>query len=98
MKILTFRRFVGLATIGGVAYVHKQRGGDWSLASIQDTLAYLWRSASAKLAPVKRDMQETLDRAANVADAGLRSGLSSEERYPRSYGESSKRKDDTGRH
>lgn len=97
MKILTFKRLVGLTAIGGVAYVHKQRGGDWTLASIGDTLAYLWRSAGAKLAPIKRDMRETLDRAANVGDAALRTGMS-DDRNPRSYTEYSKRKDDPGHH
>ena len=69
MKILTFKRLVGLAAIGGVAYVHQQRGGQWTLDSIGDTLKYLWKMAMTKLEPVQREMREmrdTLDRASHL--------------------------------
>jgi len=95
MKILTFKRVVALTAIGGVAYVHRQRGGDWSLASIKDTLGYLWSSAGRMLAPAKRDVQDTLDRAAGVSGSAARGA--SEDRKARPYGEY-KRNDDTGRH
>lgn len=49
MRILTFTRLVGLAAIGGAVYVHKQRGGDWSLASIKDTLHHLLATGASKL-------------------------------------------------
>jgi hypothetical protein len=97
MKILTFKRLIGLTAIGGVAYVHKQRGGDWTLASIADTLRYLLSSAVAKLGPVKDMRQDTLARAAGVTEPAVRSGLS-DDRTSRTYGDLSRRKDDIGSH
>jgi hypothetical protein len=49
MRILTLTRLVGLAAVGGAVYVHKQRGGDWSLDSIKDTLHHLLATGAAKL-------------------------------------------------
>src|SRR3954454_2069914 len=49
MRILTFTRLVGLAAIGGAVYVHRQRGGDWSMASIKDTLHHLLTTGASKL-------------------------------------------------
>ena len=93
MKILTFKRVIALTAIGGVAYVHKQRGGDWTLASITDTLRYLWSSAGRKLAPVKDAARDTLERAASVTEHAVRSGLS-DDRTARPHGEYSGRKED----
>jgi hypothetical protein len=95
MKILTFKRLIGIAALGGVAYVHKRRGGDWTLASIKDTLRYLWSEAGNKLAPIKREARDTLDRAAHASE-GARAR--SEDRLSRSYSDYIKRKDDTGPH
>ena len=94
MKILTFKRLIGLTAIGGVAYVHRQRGGDWTLASLQDTLRYLWTATADKLAPLKDAARDTLDRAATVADPTARAGTSE---ASRSYGDYTWRKDDGGR-
>jgi len=97
MKILTFKRLIGLAAIGGVAYVHKQRGGEWTVASMTDTLRHLWSSAIGK--PDSASMaRETLDRAANVPDPTFRTGGVPDDRTSRTYGDYTKRKDDTGRH
>lgn len=54
MKILTFRRLFGLAAIG-VAYVHGKRGGDATLASIADTLRYVWSSTAQRLGIENRE-------------------------------------------
>jgi hypothetical protein len=91
MKILTLKRVIGLAAIGGVAYAHKQRGGQWTIESVKDTLRHLWTSASDKLAPMKNELRDTLDRA-HVSETATRSGMSDE---PRSYGS---RRDDENRH
>lgn len=93
MKILSFKRLIGLAAIGGVAYVHKQRGGDWTLDSMKDTLRHLWSSANTRLGPVKDELRDTLDRAAHVSETATRSGMSEQ---PRSYGFN--RNDDNNRH
>lgn len=97
MRILTFKRLVGLAAIGGFAYAHKQRGGDWTFDSIADTARTLWRQAATRIEPVKREMRDTLDRAAHM-EQSARSRASSDEpsasRVYRDY----KRKDDVGPH
>lgn len=93
MKILNLKRLIGLAAIGGVAYVHKQRGGEWTLDSVKDTLRHLWTTASEKLTPMKNELRDTLDRAAHVSETATRSGMSDE---PRTFGY--RRTDDTDRH
>ncbi|HET9626401.1 MAG TPA: hypothetical protein VFP84_33800 [Kofleriaceae bacterium] len=95
MRILTFKRLVGLAAIGGVAYVHQQRGGQWTLDSLGDTLKHLWKTAMTKLEPVQREMRDTLDRATHL-DANQRDRERDEPttRTFRDY----KRKDDVGPH
>jgi hypothetical protein len=99
MRILTFKRLVGLAAIGGVAYVHQQRGGQWTTDSVGDTLKYLWKMAMTKLEPVKREMRDTLDRATHLESSARdrASDRTSDEpagRTSRDY----KRKDDHGPH
>jgi hypothetical protein len=63
MKILTFKRLIGLTVIGGVAYIHKQRGGEWTLSSIKDTIKHLWSSAASKLGPLKDELKDELMKA-----------------------------------
>ena len=96
MRILTFKRLVGLTAIGGFAYVHKQRGGDWTFDSLGDTARYLWRQAMTRMEPVKREMRDTLDRAAHT-EQSARSRASDEASPPRVYRDA-KRKDDVGPH
>ncbi|MEO7734196.1 MAG: hypothetical protein ABIY55_24750 [Kofleriaceae bacterium] len=93
MKILNLKRLIGLAAIGGVAYAHKQRGGEWTLDRVKDTLRHLWTTANEKLTPMKNELRDTLDRAAHVSETATRSGMSDE---PRTYGY--RRPDDTDRH
>jgi len=76
MKLFTFKRLIGLAAIGGVAYAHKQRGGEWTLDSVKDTLKHLWTTANDKLAPLKNELRDSLDRAAHVSETATRSGMS----------------------
>ena len=85
MKLLSFKRLVGLAAIGGVAYIHKQRGGEWTLASITDTLKDLWSSALAKLDPAQSKTSDTLHRASNTAKAAVRDTAAGDD-TPRPYG------------
>jgi hypothetical protein len=54
MRIFTLRRIIGITAIG-VAYVHGKRGGDATLASISDTLRYLWSSAADRLGVAQRE-------------------------------------------
>lgn len=91
MKLLSFNRLVGLAVIGGVAYVHKQRGGEWTVASVTDTLKDLWSSALGKLEAVQAKTSDVLDRASTTAKAAVRD-LGADEDNLRPYG------GQTGRH
>jgi hypothetical protein len=110
MKILTFKRLVGLTVIGGVAYIHKQRGGEWTVASITDTLKHLWSSALGKLGSVQEptkppglDYSRAAPGTEPVNTQGS-PGRSPRDRAvnpteePRSYSDVSKRKDDPGHH
>ena len=96
MKILTFKRFVGLAAIGGVAYVHKQRGGEWTIASVADTLRYLWSTAIGDRGSAMDNGRETLARAASVVDPTIRKGMT-DDRTVGTYGHTG-RNDDTDHH
>lgn len=64
MKILTLRRIIGLAAVGA-AYVHGKRGGNLTLASIADTLGYLWCSASERLGLSRRPRSPIPEREAS---------------------------------
>jgi hypothetical protein len=97
MKILTFKRVVGLAAIGGVAYVHQQRGGEWTLDSLGDTLKYLWKMAVTKLEPVQREVRDTLDRAAHLEASPRSARRGADEPTVRTFRDY-KRKDDVGPH
>jgi hypothetical protein len=93
MRILTFTRLVGLAAIGGAVYVHKQRGGDWTLTSMRDTLHHLLATGARKLEDASFDMRRAQDR---VAGQGSRR-MSSDEPKPRTYSDLGKR-DEPNRH
>lgn len=98
MRILTLKRLIGLAAIGGVAYAHKQRGGEWTVASIKDTLRSLWSEAQTRIAPIKREARDTFERSVHASEPAVRN-RSSEDRLSRSYSDYiAKRKDDVGPH
>jgi len=81
MKILTIRRLLGLGAIG-VAYVHGKRGGDATLASIADTLRYVWSSCAKRLGIEERPQRTMPERPASPR-MGTPNGL---ERPPRPQG------------
>jgi hypothetical protein len=97
MKILTFKRMIGLAAIGGVVYVHKQRGGTWTAESMKDTLRHLLSTAADKLGAASTEAQRGADRMASANAAATRSRISDEPKA-RTYGDFTKRSDDSGRH
>jgi hypothetical protein len=82
MKILTIRRMLGLAAIG-VAYVHGKRGGDATLASIADTLRYVWSAAAERLGIEKQRAQRAVAERPASPRMGTPNGL---ERTPRPQG------------
>jgi hypothetical protein len=97
MKIRTFIRLMGIATIGGVAYVHTQRRGEWTAASLKDTLGYLKRCMSQMLSGHGETGRDSLERAAGVSETGTRGNLPSD-RGTRSYTDYSARKNEPGHH
>jgi uncharacterized protein with WD repeat len=99
---LTFKRLVGLAAIGGAVYVHKQRGGTWTMASMRDTLQYLLSRAADKLGQMNQtaaNMRRPGERSAttgpgsNMNPSGPRTRLPEDART-RSSGDFNKRDDD----
>jgi hypothetical protein len=95
MKIRTFLRLLGLGAIGGVAYVHTQRRGEWTVASIKDTLRHIQRSMDAMFSGEGPRGRDSLERAANVAEPATRNSISDS---PRSYPDFAQRKNDPGQH
>lgn len=94
MRILTFKRMIGLAAIGGAVYVHKQRGGTWTVDSMKDTLRHLLSMAADKLGAVSTEAKRTADRISHASPG--RNRISDEPKAR--YGEIPKRSDDTSRH
>jgi hypothetical protein len=97
MKIRTFIRLMGIATIGGVAYVHTQRRGEWTVASLKDTLNYLKRCMGTMLSGHGESGRDSLERGANVGETGTRGTLPND-RGTRSYTDYGTRKTEPGQH
>ena len=97
MKIRTFIRLLGIGAIGGVAYVHTQRRGEWTFASVRDTLSYLQRCMGAMLSGRGEMGRDSLERAANVTETATRGNLPND-RGTRSYTDYSARKNEPGQH
>jgi hypothetical protein len=97
MRIRTFTRLVGLTAIGAVAYVHRQRGGEWTVASFKDTLQHMWSTMGTMFARAEDRTRDTLQRAAGVGQSTSRSGNFSDDNS-RTYTDYKARKDDAGRH
>jgi hypothetical protein len=96
MKVLTLKRLIGLAAVGGVAYVHKQRGGQWTVASITDTLKHLWSTAAARLSGRDRP-EDTGGHTGHLHDQSAR-GPSASGYRAAPYASGGKREDEGGRH
>lgn len=94
MKIRTLIRLLGLGAIGGVAYVHTQRRGEWTVASLKDTLRYLQRSMGTMFSGQGEQGRDTLEHGASVAESATRNSISDS---PRSYSDFA-RKNDPGHH
>ena len=108
MKVFTFKRLLGLTMIGGVAYIHKQRGGEWTVDSVRNTLKHLWSSAVSQLGPLKDEIMKAprFDRSAESANKEGARGRTMRDRatnltddyQARSPGGATAHKDDAGRH
>ena len=58
MKI---RTLLGLAAIGGVAYAHNKRGGEWTLDGIKDTLRDLFSGMQDKVRGFADEAKERIE-------------------------------------
>ena len=65
---MKFRTMLGLAGIGGILYMHRKRGGEWTLESFKDSARQLWRGIEQNADRAKRTAKEALDEAARKAD------------------------------
>ncbi len=63
MKI---RTLLGLAAIGGVAYAHNKRGGEWSLEGIKETLRQLLEGVQDKLQEFAEQAKEQLSQEKDI--------------------------------
>jgi vacuolar-type H+-ATPase subunit H len=59
---------LGLAAIGGVLYMHKKRGGEWTLDSFKDSARQLLKSIEQNADRAKKTAREALDEASKKAD------------------------------
>jgi len=70
MKI---RTLIGLAAIGGVAYAHNKRGGEWTLDGIKETLRQLFTSVQDKLEDFAEEAKQQLAHEKDITpDMGTR--------------------------
>jgi hypothetical protein len=58
MKI---RTLLGLAAIGGVAYAHNKRGGEWTLDGIKETLRDLFSGVQDKVRGFADEAKERIE-------------------------------------
>jgi hypothetical protein len=69
MKI---RNLIGLAAIGGLVYLHRKRGGDFTVASFKDSVRQLWdgieRAAQQTRHEAEKRVREGAKEVGRVAD------------------------------
>jgi hypothetical protein len=91
------KRLIGLTAIGGAVYVHKQRGGTWTLVSMRDTLQYLLSQAATKLGQMNRPVEAT-QRASYPPATPARPRMPDDNRPRPAGGDLSGKRDDSSRH
>ena len=74
MKI---RTMFGLALVGGLVYLHRKRGGDWTVESFKDSARQLWHGIEASAEKAKaeakrqiKDMRSEVESAARDIQKG----------------------------
>lgn len=67
---MTFRKLVVLAGLGGLAYAHKKRGGQFTADSIKQSWNDLLQGAKSRAADIRSQAESRLhDAASKVSDA-----------------------------
>ncbi|HTR49530.1 MAG TPA: hypothetical protein VMJ10_02420 [Kofleriaceae bacterium] len=68
---MKLHNLLGVTAIGGLVYLHRKRGGEWTLESFQDSLRQLWKgvqnAADQARAEGKRELHEMRERVENAA-------------------------------
>jgi hypothetical protein len=59
---MRIRNMLGLATIGGLLYLHRKRGGDWTIDSFRDTAKKLWSGVQTSAESAKQQLREASDK------------------------------------
>lgn len=70
MKI---RTLLGLAAVGGVAYAHQKRGGEWTLDGIKETVRSLFSGAKDKVRDLADQAKEQIGHEGGGSELGSRS-------------------------
>ena len=65
---MKFRTMLGLAAIGGLAYWHRQRGGQWTMDSFKDSGKQLWKALQESGEKAKKGARDAMDEATRKAD------------------------------
>ena len=66
---MKFRTMLGLAAVGGLLYWHRKRGGEWTMASFQDTARDLWKQlaqGARKAESTAREIGREAEKGANA--------------------------------
>jgi hypothetical protein len=72
MKI---RNLLGLAAIGSLLYLHRKRGGDFSIASFKDSVQQLWDGIQRAAQRARDDAEQLMrERAREVGNAPKEAG------------------------
>jgi hypothetical protein len=81
---MKMRNMLGLAAIGGLLYMHKKRGGEWTLESFRDSARQLWTgvqaSAEKAAAEAGRHLREVGE---SRESTGYGTGTDGSDRYSR---------------
>jgi hypothetical protein len=67
MKI---RNMLGLAAVGGLLYLHKRRGGEWTMESFQDSAKQLWHGVQSSAEKAKEEAIRQLKDAKQAIASG----------------------------
>jgi hypothetical protein len=65
MKI---RTMLGLGAVGGLLYLHRKRGGEWTVDSLRDSARELWRGIERSAERARRDARDAVREGARQAE------------------------------
>jgi hypothetical protein len=64
MKIKTM---LGLGAVGGLLYLHKKNGGEWTLDSFKDSFRQVWDGIRSRAEQVRESAQEKIEQGIHTA-------------------------------